>query len=46
MNYIIRVIDKEGEVIAVKEADEHPSEDSLRKTAAQCGGEYCDVCRK
>ena len=45
MNYIIRVIDKAGEVIARKKADERPSEDELRKLATECGGEFCDIAR-
>ena len=45
MNYIIRVIDKEGEVILTTREDEHPSEDKLRNLAKRYGGEFCDVAR-
>jgi hypothetical protein len=45
MNYIIRVIDKAGKVIARKEADERPSEDELKKLAILCNGEFCDIAR-
>lgn len=45
MNYIIRVIDKAGEVILTKNEDEHPSEDELRALAEKVGGEFCDVSR-
>jgi hypothetical protein len=45
MNYIIRVINKLGEVIVEKHENEHPSEDQLRQLAKQYGGEFCDVSR-
>lgn len=45
MNYIIRVINKAGEVIARKTADERPSEDELRAFAKRCGGVFCDIAR-
>lgn len=45
MNYMIRVIDADGECITVTYSDEHPHEDFLRELAELHEGSYCDVCR-
>jgi len=44
MNYLIQVI-KDGETIATKRTDEHPSEDHLRQLVAETNGDYADVSR-
>ena len=48
MNYTVRIIkntDEGREVVAVKDFDEHPSEDMLDQLVAETGGDFADVCR-
>ena len=46
LNYIIRVISSEGEVLHSEDADESPSQSYLDELATDVGGVYCDVARK
>lgn len=45
MNYIIRIIDRAGEIITTIKLDEHPSEDHLDQLVALHGGSFADVSR-
>lgn len=45
MNYIIRIIDFDNEVLTTIRLDENPSQDHLDELVALHGGSYADVSR-
>lgn len=46
MNYLIRIIDEDNEVVTTIKADESPSQSDLDKLVELHGGEYADVSRR
>jgi len=44
MNYLIQAI-KDGETVATKRSDEHPTEEQLRQLVADTKADFADVSR-
>lgn len=46
MNYIIRIIDRDGEVVTSIKSDDNPTQDKLDQLVTLHGGSYADISRK
>lgn len=46
MNYIIRIIDRDGEVVTSIKSDDNPSQDTLDQLVTRHNGSYADISRR
>jgi hypothetical protein len=46
MNYIIRIIDSEGEIITHIKTNENPPQSELDELVERHGGSYADISRQ